>query len=75
MNLGPQEILIIALVILVLFGASRIPQFFRGLGRGIREFKEELKKADEESSPSEPREGEGSAPHQPLPPGGGTSGS
>ncbi len=37
-NLGFQEILIIGLVILVLFGGRKIPEFMRGLGKGIREF-------------------------------------
>jgi sec-independent protein translocase protein TatA len=39
MGLGTTEIILIALVILVLFGAKRIPEFARGLGQGIREFK------------------------------------
>lgn len=37
-NLGFQEILLIAVVILVLFGGRKIPEFMRGLGKGIREF-------------------------------------
>ena len=37
-NLGFQEILLIAVVVLVLFGGRKIPEFMRGLGRGIREF-------------------------------------
>jgi sec-independent protein translocase protein TatA len=37
-NLGFQEILVIGLVILVLFGGRKIPEFMRGLGKGIREF-------------------------------------
>jgi sec-independent protein translocase protein TatA len=39
MNLGIHEILIIALLVIVLFGAKKIPQLFRGMGEGIREFK------------------------------------
>jgi sec-independent protein translocase protein TatA len=38
-GLGPWEIALIVLVILVLFGAKKIPDFARGLGQGIREFK------------------------------------
>ncbi len=38
-NLGPFEILLIFLVILLVFGAKRIPEIARGLGKGIREFK------------------------------------
>ena len=37
-NLGFQELLIIGLVVLVLFGGRKIPEFMRGLGKGIREF-------------------------------------
>ena len=37
-NLGWQEILLIAVVILILFGARKIPEFMRGLGKGMREF-------------------------------------
>lgn len=38
-SIGGTEILIILLVVLLLFGAKRIPEFARGLGKGIREFK------------------------------------
>jgi len=50
-NLGFQELLLIAVVILVLFGSRKIPEFMRGLGKGIREFnsaKENVKKELEE---------------------------
>ena len=50
-NLGFQEILLIAVVILVLFGSRKIPEFMRGLGKGIREFndaKDNVKKELEE---------------------------
>lgn len=39
-NLGTGEILIIALVVLLLFGGRKIPELMRGLGKGIRSFKE-----------------------------------
>lgn len=39
MNLGPLEIGIIALVIIVLFGAKKIPELMGGLGKGLKEFK------------------------------------
>jgi sec-independent protein translocase protein TatA len=38
-GLGINELLVILLIVLVLFGASRVPQLMRGLGQGIREFK------------------------------------
>ena len=50
-NLGFQELLIIGVVILVMFGGRKIPEFMRGLGKGIREFndaKNNVKKEIEE---------------------------
>jgi len=38
-NLGTTEILLIVLVLVLLFGARRIPELARGLGRGVQEFK------------------------------------
>lgn len=35
------KVLIIALIILLLFGAKKIPQLFKGIGQGIKEFKDE----------------------------------
>ena len=42
-RIGLWEILIIAFIVLLLFGANRIPEMMRGLARGLRGFKEELK--------------------------------
>lgn len=42
-SIGPMELLVIFLVILLLFGAKRIPEIARGLGKGIREFKSATK--------------------------------
>ena len=39
-EIGIKEILLIALVILLLFGGKKIPELMRGLGSGIREFKD-----------------------------------
>lgn len=41
--IGMQEILIIAIVVLVLFGGKKIPELMRGLGSGIKSFKEGMK--------------------------------
>ena len=49
-NLGASELVIIFLIIVVLFGASRIPQIGRGLGEGIRNFKKGLKGGEEEEA-------------------------
>ena len=39
-GLGFQEILIIALIVLLLFGGKKIPELMRGLGKGVKSFKE-----------------------------------
>ena len=39
LNLGAGEIIIIALVVLLLFGGKRIPELMRGLGKGVKSFK------------------------------------
>ena len=47
-NLGVTEILIIALVLILLFGAKKIPELAQGLGKGMKEFKKSLKDVEEE---------------------------
>ena len=49
-SLGWPEIAIIGLVVLVLFGPNRLPQFGRSLGKGLREFKSAIAGFGEESS-------------------------
>lgn len=39
-NLGAGEIIVIALVVLLLFGGKKIPELMKGLGKGVRSFKE-----------------------------------
>ena len=46
MGLGFKEILIIALIIIVLFGAKKIPELMKGVGSGIKEFKDAVKEDD-----------------------------
>jgi sec-independent protein translocase protein TatA len=40
MGLGAPEIIIIAIIILLLFGGKKIPELMRGLGKGVKEFKD-----------------------------------
>lgn len=56
MGLGMQEMLLIGLVILIFFGAKKIPEFMKGLGKGVREFKDGIKevKKDSEDADSAP---------------------
>ena len=42
-NLGTGEIIIIAIVVLLLFGGKKIPELMKGIGKGIRNFKEGVK--------------------------------
>lgn len=42
-NLGTGEIIIIALVVLLLFGAKRIPDLMKGVGKGVKSFKDGIK--------------------------------
>lgn len=41
--IGTQEIIIILIIVLVLFGGRKIPELMRGLGQGVREFKDASK--------------------------------
>ena len=47
-NLGPWEILLVLIVILVLFGAKRLPELARGLGLGINEFRDAVDSSKKE---------------------------
>ena len=47
-NLGPWEILLILIVILILFGAKRLPELARGLGKGINEFRDAVDSSKKE---------------------------
>ena len=47
-NLGFWEIVIIALVVLLLFGGKKIPELMRGLGKGVKNFKDGMKEVENE---------------------------
>ncbi|MGB5849440.1 MAG: twin-arginine translocase TatA/TatE family subunit [Ignavibacteriaceae bacterium] len=47
-NLGAGEIILILLVVLILFGAKKIPELAKGLGKGMSEFKKGLKEVENE---------------------------
>jgi len=47
-NIGATEIILILLVILVLFGAKKIPELAQGLGKGMKEYKKSLKDVEED---------------------------
>ncbi|HIE30101.1 MAG: twin-arginine translocase TatA/TatE family subunit [Candidatus Poribacteria bacterium] len=52
-GLGPTELIIIFLIVLVLFGARRIPDIAKGLGKGIKDFKSALQEDSDDNSRSE----------------------
>ncbi len=49
--IGTSELLLIALIILLLFGASRIPALMRSLGKGVKNFKDGVNGNDEDQKP------------------------
>jgi sec-independent protein translocase protein TatA len=53
-GLGAPELIVIALIALLLFGAGRIADIGKGLGQGIKNFKQGLKEAGEEGADDEP---------------------
>lgn len=55
-GLGWQELLLILIVLLILFGGKRLPELARGLGSGIREFKRALKEDESSSQNEKPKE-------------------
>lgn len=54
MNLGPGELVIVLLIVLVLFGASRLPKLARSMGQASKEFKEGLREGATEESVAGP---------------------
>ncbi len=48
-GIGIQEILVIALIILLLVGGKKIPELMKGLGKGVRSFKEGVKGIEDET--------------------------
>jgi sec-independent protein translocase protein TatA len=53
--LGGQEWLLILLAIVLLFGGRKIPELMKGLGKGIKEFKNSSKEISEETKSKEPK--------------------
>ena len=47
-NIGTGEIIIIVLIVLLLFGGAKIPELMKGLGKGVKSFKDGLKEVEEE---------------------------
>jgi sec-independent protein translocase protein TatA len=50
-NIGPLEIIIVLVIVLVIFGPKRLPDLGRSLGRGMREFKDSVTGKDKDELP------------------------
>ena len=58
-GLGMQEILLLALIVLLFFGGKKIPELMKGLGKGVKSFKEGLNEVtgkEEEKTPSDKKD-------------------
>jgi sec-independent protein translocase protein TatA len=64
MNIGWQEILLILLIALLLFGAKKIPDLARGLGKGIKEFRKGLSEIDKPLEPEKDEKKEDKSPKE-----------
>lgn len=58
-SLGVPELLLILLIVIIIFGAGKLPQLGRGVGEGIRNFRNSLK-GDNASKDESPKDDEGS---------------
>ncbi|MDP2888122.1 MAG: twin-arginine translocase TatA/TatE family subunit [Bacteroidota bacterium] len=47
--IGPQELIIVLVVVVLMFGGTKIPELMKGLGKGIKEFKNASKSEEEEA--------------------------
>tara|TARA_A100001388_G_C28716641_1_gene474158 strand:+ start:24 stop:203 length:180 start_codon:yes stop_codon:yes gene_type:complete len=50
--IGPWQVVLIVLVVLILFGGKKIPELMKGLGRGMKEFKDATKEIDKDKEKS-----------------------
>ncbi|MBP3844306.1 MAG: twin-arginine translocase TatA/TatE family subunit [Prevotella sp.] len=55
-GLGMTEILVIALIVLLLFGGKKIPELMKGLGKGVKSFKDGMKEVDDKEVKEEKSE-------------------
>ena len=53
-GLGMQEILVIALIVLLLFGGKKIPELMKGLGKGVKSFKEGMNEVEDQINQADP---------------------
>ena len=65
-NIGFREILIIILVVLLLFGARRIPEVMKAFGKGVKEFKKAAKEIESSVDDDKDTDSEDRKPSQPA---------
>lgn len=53
-GLGMQEILVVALIVLLLFGGKKIPELMKGLGKGVKSFKDGVNGLDDKPAEEKP---------------------
>ena len=53
-NLGAGEIIVIALIVLLLFGGKKIPERMKGIGKGVRSFKEGMNNIEKDIENTDP---------------------
>ena len=51
-GIGMQEVIVIALIVLLLFGGKKIPELMKGLGKGVKSFKDGMKEIEDDNSSS-----------------------
>ncbi|MEY2880716.1 MAG: Sec-independent protein translocase protein TatA [Verrucomicrobiota bacterium] len=61
MGLGAPELILVLVILLVLFGGSKLPSLAKGLGQSVKEFKKASKEADEEEKPAAEKKPEAAA--------------
>jgi sec-independent protein translocase protein TatA len=54
-NLGTPEIIIIAIIVLLLFGGKKIPELMKGIGKGVKNFKDGVKGIEEDIKADDPK--------------------
>ena len=57
-GIGMQEILVLAFIVLLLFGGKKIPELMKGLGKGVKSFKEGMNEISPDSSEGENKKDE-----------------
>ena len=55
-GIGIQEILVVALIVLLLFGGKKIPELMKGIGKGVRSFKEGMNETEKSADNDKPAE-------------------